>query len=260
MDDAATAPGTRRISNRQGDGLQPAALGCTGRLRWADKTLKVSEVAQHLPFEPAREIEHQGHKVTQWIASTQVQLTRPAKPKACDGQGKRLRPVKGAPLPARLVVSQVRDGADNVLAQWYLLTNAAPTVDASTVALWYYWRWRIESYFKLLKEAGQQVEHWEQESGPALFKRLLLSAQACALAWRLMRAQGEFAERTRAFLVRLSGRQMKRSKPIIASALLAGLFMLLAFSETLEHCTPEEIAQFAKEVRSSPPPPGSRHV
>jgi hypothetical protein len=30
------------------------------------------------------------------------------------------------------------------------------------VALWHYWRWRIESYFKLLKSAGLQLEEWQQ--------------------------------------------------------------------------------------------------
>jgi hypothetical protein len=37
-----------------------------------------------------------------------------------------------------------------VLERWYLLTNVPEEVDATTLALWYYWRWRIETFFKLL--------------------------------------------------------------------------------------------------------------
>ncbi|MDO5624577.1 MAG: hypothetical protein Q4G71_07810 [Pseudomonadota bacterium] len=158
------------------------------------------------------------------------------------------------------MLSQVRDSAGRVLAQWYLLSNEDESVGASTLALWYYWRWRIESYFKLLKSAGQQVEHWEQESGPAIFKRLLLASQACALAWRLMRASGEQAEHTRQLLTRLSGRQMKRARPVTASALLAGMYMLFVMNETLEHYSPAEIAQLTRQVRGLGPGPSNADV
>lgn len=220
-----------------------------GRVKWQNKAFKLSAVAAQLPFEQARAVQHQGGMAMQWIASTAVVLTRPAKPAALNAQGKRVAGVKGVPLHARLVLSQVRDDAGNVLAQWYLLSNVPETVSAATLALWYYWRWRIESYFKLLKQAGQQVQHWEQESGQAIFKRLLIASQACALAWRLMRAQGESAQCTRAFLTRLAARQMKRARPATASALLAGMYILFAINEALEHYSPEEIAQFARQAR-----------
>ncbi|WP_176466932.1 hypothetical protein [Pseudomonas sp. Irchel s3b2] len=42
---------------------------------------------------------------------------------------------------------------------------------------------------------------------------------------------------------------MKRSQPVTASAVLAGLSMLLVMMcETLEHYTPQELAGFAKEA------------
>ncbi|MEZ5477737.1 MAG: hypothetical protein R3E95_09720 [Thiolinea sp.] len=62
-----------------------------------------------------------------------------------------------------------------MLAEWFLLTNVA-AVDAATVALWYYWRWRIESFFKLMKSAGHQLESWQQESALAIAKRLLVAS------------------------------------------------------------------------------------
>jgi len=63
-----------------------------------------------------------------------------------------------------------------------------------------------------------------------------------------MRADGEFAEQTRDFLVRRSGRQMKRSQSVSVSAVLADLYMLLAMCQTLEQYTPQELAGFAKEA------------
>lgn len=228
----------------------------SGRVKWEDRTHQLSAVAAQLHFELARRVQHQGGQAEQWIASTSVVITRAARPKALDAQGQRVAPVKGAPLPARLVVSQVRDGAGRVLAEWYLLSNVPAAVSEATLALWYYWRWRIESYFKLLKQAGQQIEQWEQQSGAAIFKRLLIASQACALAWRLMREQGQQAEHTRSFLVRLAGRQMKRARPVTASALLAGMYMLFALNETLAHYSPEEIARFVRHARAMADPGG----
>ena len=46
----------------------------------------------------------------------------------------------------RLVVSEVRDGDGRLLATWLLLTNVPASVPASEVALWYYWRWRVEMF------------------------------------------------------------------------------------------------------------------
>jgi hypothetical protein len=97
---------------------------------------------------------------------------------------------------------------------------------------WYYWRWRVESYFKLLKSAGQQLERWQQETAEAVAKRLLVASMACVVVWRLAREATAEAAWARAALVRLSGRLMKRGVAFTAPALLAGLWVLLA---ALEH-------------------------
>lgn len=68
------------------------------------------------------------------------------------------------------------------------------------------------------------------------------------MAWRLMRAEGEFAEQTKTSLVRLSGRQMKRSQPVTASALLSGPYILLAMADTQEQYSPQELVAFANEA------------
>src|SRR4051794_23747056 len=84
-----------------------------------------------------------------------------ARPRRGGRHGGAPRPlVRGPALDLRLVVSEVRDTNGALLATWLLLTNLPGSVPAERVALWYYWRWRVESYFKLLKGAGLQVEHW----------------------------------------------------------------------------------------------------
>ncbi len=50
---------------------------------------------------------------------------------------------------------------------------------------------------------------------------------ACVVVWDLQRQQTPEAEELKRLLVRLSGRQMKRRRPVTTSALLAGLFVLL---------------------------------
>lgn len=216
------------------------------RVRSGGTEMRLDEVGKSLAYVAVREVECRGKQATQWLGSTTVVLARKAKPNRLDAGGKRVCPQAGAPLAVRLVVSRILGADGQLLAEWYLLSNVADEVAAETIALWYYYRWRIESYFKLLKGAGHQVESWEQESGASIFKRLLIATQACALAWRIMRARGEFAQQTKAFLVRLSGRQTKRSCPVTPSALLDGLFKLFMMIEALENYTLEELKQFAR--------------
>lgn len=202
-------------------------------------------VAQGLCYSLAREVEYQGKRGRQWVAETTVVLARPAKPKRKDSQGQRVKPKAGEPLSVRLVVSRIEDEAGQAVAVWYLLSHLPTSVAAEEVALWYYYRWRIESFFKLLKQAGHQVECWEQESGAALFKRLLIACQSCVLTWRILRAQGAYAEQVQRFLVRLSGRQTKRLRPVTAPAVLSGLHTLFALLELLEHYSLDELKAFA---------------
>ena len=84
----------------------------------------------------------------------------------------------------RLVIARLIDEEGWIVAQWTLLTNAvAESADAAQIALWYYWRWRLESFFKLLKSHGQEVEYWQQESGIAITRSLLERFQVpCSVA------------------------------------------------------------------------------
>lgn len=218
----------------------------------------LSEVAAGLTYTEVGGVTHQGRAARQWVAGTTVVLRRKAKPKRQDEQGKRIPPQPGPPITVRLVVSRILTPQGQRLAEWFLLAHVDGTVPDQRLALWYYWRWQIESYFKLLKQAGHQLEHWGQETGQALLKRLLIAGQACVTAWRLMRAQEPAAQNTRDFLVRLSGRQMKRKTPVTAPALLDGLFKLFTLLELLEHHSIEELRAHAQHAFPRPfRPPAS---
>ncbi|WP_298659343.1 hypothetical protein [uncultured Thiothrix sp.] len=55
------------------------------------------------------------------------------------------------------MVSRILTEDGEQLDEWYLLTHV-PEVNQATIALWYYWRWQIESFFKLMKSVGHQLE------------------------------------------------------------------------------------------------------
>lgn len=221
-------------------------------VRCGDSTMSLSAVAEHLSFEKTREVLCKGQPCTQWIAGTTVVLARKAQSKRrrVESSGQRVKPVEGEALAVRLVVSQIINVDGDLVAQWYLLSNVSEHVDDAQLALWYYFRWQIETFFKLLKGAGHQLESWEQETARATFNRIVIATQACVMAWRLMWAHGEDAIRTRLFLVRLSGRQMKRARPVTFPALLDGLFTLFTMLETLEHYSLSELKAFAQVAKN----------
>ena len=211
-------------------------------------SMRIDALARQLDYRQERRVLCKGKPAIQWIASAPVRVTRPAKPKKTTPDGARVAPIPGEPLAARLVVSRLHDLRGRLVAEWYLLTTVPETVSDAQVALWYYFRWQIESFFKLLKQAGHHLEQWEQESGCAIFKRILIATHACVLVWRLAREDTDSAEKARRFLVRLSGRQMKTARPVTLSALLDGTFKLLAMLEALERYSLDELKAFANSV------------
>ena len=209
---------------------------------------KIKDIAKNLSFSQARIVEHKGIPANQQIAETEIIITRPAKQKRKGPEGKRLSIViKGEPVKARLIVSRVIDNLGNELSIWYLLSNMHD-VPAATLALWYYWRWSVEKYFKLMKSAGMQLESWQQTTGLAIARRLLVASMACVSVWRIAHATGPKAGELRRVLVRLSGRQMKRKVEFTYNALLAGLWALLAMQDMLNNYNIEEIKSLLKDA------------
>jgi hypothetical protein len=205
---------------------------------------KIKDIAKNLAFTQVRVIKYKEISASQEIAETEITINRAACPKR---KGKRLPTVKGEPVKARLVVSRIIDNAGNELATWYLLSNIND-VPAETLALWYYWRWTIESYFKLLKTAGMQVESWQQTSGMAIARRLLVASMACVCVWKIAHAKGPEAGELRKILVRLSGRQMKWKVEFTYNALLAGLWALFAAEDILNKYGAEKIKSLLSNV------------
>jgi len=154
----------------------------------------------------------------------------------------------GEPLPLRLVISRVVTDDGTTATTWLLLTNLPSEVPAATVAQWYAWRWRIESYHKLLKTAGQNVERWEQTTGEAIAKRLVLAAMACLVVWHLQRDPRPEAAGLRRILIRLSGRLMKHKVESTAPALLAGLEKLLALDDLQQDCDLNDVLAMARNL------------
>ena len=166
---------------------------------------------------------YRGRKARLRVAETEVVLHRPGKRNV----GKKKVNVPGPPLPLRLIVAEVRDLKGRVLARWLLLTNVSTELaDASTIAFWYYYRWRIESLHKLLKSSGWQLEGWLQRNGERIFKKLLIALGACVAVWGLERRSDEQSKAFQLLLMQLSGRQTKRRQPVTTSGLLAGLWVL----------------------------------
>ncbi len=206
------------------------------------------QLRQTKAFQRVRDVEYQGRQVGQYVAEAAVVVERPAwLHREVEGVRKRLVRT-GVPLPLRLVITELRDNRGGVLERWYLLTNVPATVSAATIALWYYWRWKIETFFKLLKGAGQQVEHWQQEDGVTILKRLLVASMACVLAWRLGHSTAPQAAAARRVVMSLSGRQVEYGKEYTLEALVAGTWVLLAMTALLEQTPASELRQLADFV------------
>ncbi|RJY00834.1 hypothetical protein D5R81_20070 [Parashewanella spongiae] len=156
--------------------------------------------------------------------------------------------VKNAPT-VRFVVSTLCNDKGEQLAQWLLLSNVKE-VSALTLGNWYYWRWSIESWFKVLKGHGFQLEHWQQETADRIFRRLIVSSMACVLVWKLYNDESSGAKELKTFMIKLSGRLTKRSKPVTHPALLAGLWVFLQLMEMLNNYSTEEIEMY-RELASS---------
>jgi len=212
----------------------------------------LEEVVESLrsEFEFSREVEYKGKKADQYVAETKVSLTRPAKLHRRK-HGKRIRRyVPGRPLELRLIVSEVRDKQGQVLAHWLLWSNLPQEVSASTIALWYYWRWRIESFFRLLKRGGLNLEQWQQKTVEAIAKRLLVAAQASVIVWALMQSNDPQSAQLRRMLIDLSGRLMKHGVEFTAPALLVGMMNLLAIIDALDSYSVDDLRHMAKLVNT----------
>ena len=212
------------------------------RVVWQGRTQLLGDVAAQVALQAGQAVEISANVIGQLlVGETGIVIDRPAFPRGREGKRQW---VKGEPLKLSLVVCQLRLPDGRIEAEWYLLSNVPAQTRAEQLAEWYYWRWRIESYFKLLKSHGFQVDQWQQETADAIAKRLLVAAMACVLVWRLQRATEPETIALRDLLVRLSGRQVRRGQAT-APAILAGLWVFLSAIELLEHYDLNDLKRMA---------------
>jgi hypothetical protein len=213
------------------------------------ENLLLGNIVESVEFRASRAIDVAGVSSMQYVAETEVTITRPARPhRQRKGELEPRKVIKGDPISLRLVVTQIRAADERLLSEWFLYTNLASRVRAETVAECYYCRWKVESYFKLLKSGGHNVEHWQQESPEAIAKRLMVASQAAVIVWQLARATTAEARRARNLLVRLSGRQMRWGKEYTESAMLIGMWVLLAMVDALEQYKVRGLKSMARTI------------
>lgn len=213
------------------------------RVEVAGRSLSVKALAAEIPLVCQGQMILQGKSRQLWVGECDALLTRKAKPKQALG-----KKIAGDALPLRVIVSRVMsdEAKPKLIAEWYLLSNLPKTTDTLTLTQWYCWRWQIESLFKLLKTAGFGLENWQQETGKALAKRLAVACCACVLVWQIMRQDS--LKEMQLFLVRLSGRQMKRTAPVTAPALLAGLWAFLTTLDLLAQYDVQQLYDMANQL------------
>lgn len=221
------------------------------RVLWDGTPKLLSEIVKELAcqgrFQETRQVLYQGKMATQMVAETTVVLHKPHKTR----RGGKQYDVAGPRVTLRLVVARVVNEKGKMLAEWMLLTNVpANEVPAAGIALWYYWRWRIESFHKLLKSHGLNAEGWQQETGLAIARRLLVGAMACVMIWNLQHDTSRGSEEFKQVLVKLSGRTMKYGVKYTAPALLAGYFVYLMMVDFLDD-SPYSLDQLRSLARRS---------
>lgn len=204
------------------------------RVRWNGQSVLLSEINEHFheacEFQDVGKAKLDGKSVRREVAEASVVLHRQH---AETRNGKKVH-VSGKAIEVRAVFVRLVDKKGYIVAEWMLLTNiAADEADAAEIGTWYYWRWRIESFFKLLKSAGHEIEYWQQTRGKAIARRILIAAMACIVVARLQASESSAAASFRRYLVKLSGRQMKYGQESTAPALLAGYFVLLSMTQFL---------------------------
>ena len=220
------------------------------RVRWSGQSILLSEINEHFhltdEFRDVGKAKFHGKSIRREVAEAKVVLHRQHSEVR---DGKKVS-VSGKAIEVRAVFVRLVDNKGYIVAEWMLLTNVpADQAGAAEVGQWYYWRWRIESFFKLLKSHGHEAEYWQQTRGVAIARRLLIASMACVVVNRLQGSASPTAAKFRKYLVRLSGRQMKYGQESTAPALLAGYFVLLSMTQFLEETdvSIKELKQLADE-------------
>jgi flagellar biosynthesis protein FlhF len=146
--------------------------------------------------------------------------------------------LRGAPADApalRCVATRLVDArSGKLLSQTFVLCNLGPEIEARQITQWQAWATQAEPCLRLMRQGLQLCGGLGEPGDPHMHKRLLIAAQAATTVWRLQCAQGDWAERSRALLVQLTGKATRSGRPASASMLFAGMDKLFALLEALD--------------------------
>ncbi|WP_240162397.1 flagellar biosynthesis protein FlhF [Glaciimonas sp. PAMC28666] len=190
----------------------------------------LARLADKLAFAPPQSVMYKGKAALQSLAEMPVRLRLSVK-------GRPDTEVLSSLLPTlRCVVARIVDPqSGKLLAHWYLLSNLGAQVSGSQLVAWYRWRVEVDPYFRLLKEAVNQLGGCGQPGDADMLKRMLTAGQASITVWRLLQARDDWAKVARSLLVQLSGRPVRAgaARPASAAVLFEGLGKLFVLLETL---------------------------
>jgi len=227
------------------------------RVQYEDKDtkekidIKQSDLANKLSLgKKVKKIKYKKKDVTIFANECDVTIVRDASKMITNKDGKKkLQKTKGEPIKLRFIVERLVNDKNEVIATWLLLSNVFDDkITAATIATWYYYRWKIESYFKLLKSSGFNLEEWQQREAQALFKRLLVVSQSCMLVWKIANDNSVNAKKIRDILIQLSGKQIQRGVEFTYPALLSGLGSYLSTIDLLMRFNTDEIFKMKDEL------------
>jgi len=231
-----------------------AKINATVHLPKENRDVKQGELADELPNgQYVKTIKYRVNKkrekVNIYVNEIEVEIKRDTtKSVLQEDSTRKVISTPGEIITSRLIVERLIDMSGNTVAQWILLTNAPKDVKSKTIGTWYYHRWKIESYFKLLKTAGFNLENWQQEKPEALFKRLLVVSYACLFVWKIQNSKDKNAPAVRKFLVQLSGRLIEKGKEYTAPALLTGLWVFMKMMNVLKIYDVEKLFEFKEQI------------
>lgn len=144
-----------------------------------------------------------------------------------------LRTGEGAPLPVRCVATRTVDGAGAPLEQTFLLASVDAGVAPRRLVQWQEWAAAAEPCVRLAAKGLQLLGGIGELGDPGLMKRLLVAGQVATTAWRVLQVAGERAERTRALLIELAGRQLRADRALSGPVVYEGLAKLFHLLDAL---------------------------
>jgi flagellar biosynthesis protein FlhF len=216
-------------SGRLMQSWQPGALLWLVRVRGTvrvldgDATATLAKLASQQVFGAQQPIFYKGKAALQSLAEMNVVLSI----KGHDSHS----------LPGlRCVFMRIVDPhSGKLLANFNLLSNLPASVNAGQVSAWSCWQKAAEPFYKMQKQAIQQLDACTEPGDSNMQKRLLAAGQAGATIWRLGHQQEPWAATARAMLAQLAGHRIRPGVFNVAAAavLLEGFGKLVVLLDAL---------------------------